>query len=420
MEFTELTLSEFNEFRNQYPKQNFWQSASMCDFKKEQSSGWDSVFVGVKENGKVIACAALFYMNMFMKYRYYTCLRGFMIDYENLSLVEYFLTSLKQYLHTHNALYFKVDPYYSYQSRNKDGECTKEYKHDALLEVFKKCGFDHLGFRDYYDPRFEPRYISIIDLKEQDEAKLLKEMSTMTRRNISSIKKNGIKFRVLAENEYSILADMINATGERKSFGSQDLRYYHNFKKHFKDDMKALYAYIDSDEYLNKCIKEKEQLQEELTQLATLEETKKVVQRKKEKTNLLEVATTKYEEALQLKETYGKEVGLAVAMFVLTDYEILYLFGGSDSALKKYKGPYCLQWHMICESLKRKVERYNFYGISGNFSTDASDYGVYLFKKGFNADVVELVGDFEYIDRKFIYSIYQTLRTIKNKILRRG
>ena len=47
---------------------------------------------------------------------------------------------------------------------------------------------------------------------------------------------------------------------------------------------------------------------------------------------------------------------------------------------------------MINYAIEHGINRYNFYGISGDFSEDAEDAGVVKFKKGYDADVIEYVG----------------------------
>lgn len=71
---------------------------------------------------------------------------------------------------------------------------------------------------------------------------------------------------------------------------------------------------------------------------------------------------------------------------------------------------------MIKYGIEHHIKRYNFYGISGIFSPEDEEYGVYLFKKGFDADVIELIGNFEYIDRKRTYTVYEDLRRIKHLV----
>ena len=47
------------------------------------------------------------------------------------------------------------------------------------------------------------------------------------------------------------------------------------------------------------------------------------------------------------------------------------------------------------------------------------DVGVIKFKKGFNADVIEYVGDFVKPINKPLYSVYKTLKKIKKDLIKR-
>ena len=44
-------------------------------------------------------------------------------------------------------------------------------------------------------------------------------------------------------------------------------------------------------------------------------------------------------------------------------------------------GAYHLQWEMIKFAKAHHIDRYNFYGITGDFSESSEDYGVQQFKK---------------------------------------
>lgn len=58
-----------------------------------------------------------------------------------------------------------------------------------------------------------------------------------------------------------------------------------------------------------------------------------------------------------------------------------YLSSGSNPKYNEFMGAYCLQWDMIRYAKEKGIERYNFYGITGDFGEDAEDYGVQQFKK---------------------------------------
>ena len=64
---------------------------------------------------------------------------------------------------------------------------------------------------------------------------------------------------------------------------------------------------------------------------------------------------------------------------------------------------------------ENKYKVYNFYGISGNFDKDNERYGVFDFKKGFNATVDELIGEFDLPISKFWYFLYtQAFKIYRN------
>ena len=62
-----------------------------------------------------------------------------------------------------------------------------------------------------------------------------------------------------------------------------------------------------------------------------------------------------------------------------------------------------MTWEMIKKAKELGLERFNMFGITGNFHEDASDYGVFKFKQGYNASIEELPGTFSIVNRPIIY-----------------
>ena len=54
--------------------------------------------------------------------------------------------------------------------------------------------------------------------------------------------------------------------------------------------------------------------------------------------------------------------------------------------------------------------------LSGDFTEDSEDYGVYRFKRGFNVQIEELIGDFYKPIQKVKYWIFTTLDKVRKKI----
>ena len=52
-------------------------------------------------------------------------------------------------------------------------------------------------------------------------------------------------------------------------------------------------------------------------------------------------------------------------------------------------------------------EYVNFYGISGDLDKNSPYYNIYEIKKGFNPEIVELLGEFDYIISKPKYMLYK-------------
>src|SRR5699024_7949802 len=176
---------------------------------------------------------------------------------------------------------------------------------------------------------------------------------------------------------------------------------------------------VDFDEYIEKLKSEREVLIKDINKaLKDIEkrhENKKAYKKKENLEKQLIANQQKIDEAKALQETHGNELPISAAFFIVNPYEVVYYAGGTSNEFRHFAGSYAIQWKMINYAIDHHIDRYNFYGISGDFSEDAEDAGVVKFKKGFNANVVEYVGDFIKPINKPMYKIYTTLKTLKDK-----
>ena len=99
-------------------------------------------------------------------------------------------------------------------------------------------------------------------------------------------------------------------------------------------------------------------------------------------------------------------------MFILTKPEVIYLSSGNYDEFMNFNAQYLIQWEMIKYAVNNKYDRYNFYGISGNFDKNDKDYGIYEFKTGFNGYVEELIGEYAY-PTSFVYYIMKLIHKIR-------
>ena len=85
--------------------------------------------------------------------------------------------------------------------------------------------------------------------------------------------------------------------------------------------------------------------------------------------------------------------------------KVWYLYGASSNEHRKAMPNYLLQWEMIKWSIEEKCNIYDFRGVSGDVTPDNPLYGLYRFKKRFNGDFVEFVGEYELPVKPFVAKI---------------
>jgi peptidoglycan pentaglycine glycine transferase (the first glycine) len=104
-----------------------------------------------------------------------------------------------------------------------------------------------------------------------------------------------------------------------------------------------------------------------------------------------------------------------------------YIYGASSNEHRNVMPNYAVQWEMIRWAQENNCKIYDFRGISGDFSPENPLYGLYRFKKGFNGDLVEFIGEFDYLFSPTFYRLwniaeplYKSLRQSIMKLRRRN
>ena len=144
-------------------------------------------------------------------------------------------------------------------------------------------------------------------------------------------------------------------------------------------------AYIDLNELLTIQQRKIDELTQNLNEvLGDLEEnpnSKKSKTKRQQLEQQLNSKQKKQKETATLIESDGPVLNLAAAFYIYNNHEVYYLSSGSNPKYNAYMGAYRLQWEMIKFAKEHGIDRYNFYGITGDFSEDAEDFGVQNSKK---------------------------------------
>src|SRR5699024_2244755 len=151
-------------------------------------------------------------------------------------------------------------------------------------------------------------------------------------------------------------------------------------------------AYMDFDEYIEELKSEREVLSKDINKaLKDIEkrpENKKAYNKKENLEKQLIENKQKIDEAKALEETHSNELPISAAFFNFKPFEVVYYAGVTSNELRDFTRNYAILLKMIKYVIDYHIDRYNFYGISGDSSGDAEDALVVKFKKYLKGDVV--------------------------------
>lgn len=387
---------------------------SATHFKYRDSHQHDVHLVGVKnETGEVLAACLLTEARCLKFFKYFYTHRGPVMNYKDPELVRFFYENLTTYLKKQNCLYVLTDPYLLENIRNSHGEIIKSYDNETFMNVMNLLGYRHQGFTTGYSQTSQIRWLSVLDLKDKDEKQLLKEMDYQTRRNIKKTYEMQVKVRDLSIDETDRFFKLFKMAEEKHGFKFRDQDYFEKMQKTYANNSMLKLAYIDLEALLEAQNAKVDELNVDIENVqAALKDSpnsKKNKNKFKQYQQQLAAQERKINETKQLMETDGPILDLAAAYYIYNPHEVYYLSSGSNPKYNAYMGAYRLQWEMIQFAKHKGIDRYNFYGITGDFSESAEDFGVQKFKEGFNAHVEEYIGDFIKPIKPFFYKIYRLL-----------
>ncbi len=127
----------------------------------------------------------------------------------------------------------------------------------------------------------------------------------------------------------------------------------------------------------------------------------------------------KYKEELKKAEDFKKEhsngLDIGALLSMASGDEYLTLSSGMIEEYRSFTPKYAMYDAHVKDALTNNYKWVAFYGITGCFDKNDKYYGIYEFKKGFNGNVVEYIGEFT-LPIGFTYKVFNTLKKIKKII----
>ena len=431
MKLKKLTKKEFKTFADKNPEITFHQTEEWANLKKVNN--WDAHYIGLEDDNKKIIAGALLLSKTLpiIKKKMFYSPRGFLIDYNDKDLLKKFTEEIKKYAKKENAIFIKIDPFVEYQEHDNNGDIVKNgYNNKDAVENLKSLGYKFFGFNLMQDT-LQPRWMHVIETKDRTLDDVMKDMESKTRQILRKNEKCGITTREITRDELPIFKDIMKHTSDRREFVDRPLSYYEAMWDALHDSgiLKILIAEIDFNKYEKNTLEEKEEIEKNLKDRIHKKEKnilkmneKKYNSSNKQDEEAIKRLEKQLEKIKELKDEYGDKEILGGILFLIYGNEVLSLHGGSHAKLMQFQSAYTIHFEGVKMAVEGNYNRYNFYGITGDFRKENPLYGLYLFKKSFGGHVVELIGEYDLVVSKFWYTVYNLefktyhkLKNIKNK-----
>ena len=407
-----LSIEEFNEFSRNHEQGIFFQSSYWGELKK--MNGWVPHIVGVKEGYNIKGATLLLAKKIpvFNRYIFYAP-RGYLLNYKDEQFLADFTKKIVRYVKKNHGIFIKINPNIPYQKRDVDGNIVGESNNQKIIDNLVKLGYKHNGFTITYGTDLEPRWWSVLDLKNKSEEEILKNMRGTTRWGINNSYKHGLKLVEVSEDRIAEFKKLMEHTSERRGFIDRPISYYKKMHECFikENNIKILLVELDLVENLKSLNNQLEMTNEKLNKTSK----ESVI---KEYNSQIDAVKKKIDDVNELRKLHGDNIVVAGGLFMLFGRQVVSLFGASYREFMKFNGQYFLNYEMIKFAINNGYEKFNFFGITGEFNEDSDMYGLFNFKRGFGAEVVELIGEFNLVTDKLFNLVYKFMYKVYRKMKR--
>ena len=396
---------EFRNFALNSPYISIYQLPEWGSLKA--ITGWNRHLLGYFEDNTLLAVTMLLEKKLPFNLSLYYSPRGYLLDVTNFELLKNFNDEVIKYVKENHGFMLKIDPNVIYAVRDSEG-VLKEKCGEEVYFNFKRLGFKHMGFSQNFED-LQPRNLCRITLKNTFN-ETLETFSKSTKKNIVKTYDMGVRVKVVDSSKMEEFVKLLEDTASLKNFVVRPASYYKKMVDLMKDYITLYIAYIDTNLYydyiwntLENAKKELETLEKEMKKINIGDKVKRHHEELTSKTHKL---GKELEDAINLRKT-NKEINIGALMSVFTGCEGITFMSGTSSSYKGFNPKYAFYRKHIEDAINKHLKYVNFYGISLDMDKNGPYYGIYELKKGFNPEITELIGEFDYVTNPVVYYGYK-------------
>ena len=402
--FSLINDKEHDQFLIGHPKEHFMQTSIWGHIKS--LGAWKYEIVGLYKNDKLCASAMLLKRRMpiINKLLYYSP-RGFIIDFNDIEILNEFTKQLKDYLKSNDCCYMIVDP--DIYLLEKDSKKNIISQNNNVVNNMKNVGYIHRGYTQGFDGT-QPRYTFRLPLLKTNED-LFNGYNKVTRQRINKAKMSGVY--AYQSEDIDTFYNIISDTAERDNFIESPKEYYERVYKILKENNMGRLYHSKYDPKLNYKLVIK-QINEEKNNLdeLVLKNKNKCDKKTLEKIELLKNKIKKLEDSIinineDIKK-YPEGIVLSAGITMNTKNRAWTIFGGSLSIMKEKNSNYVIKDLEFKEFNESKFEFVDLFGAIDENDKTNKLYGIHDFKKRFGGNYIEFIGEFNLVIDKPMYYLW--------------
>ena len=392
-----ISAQEHDDFVKASSQTNLLQSASWAKVK----DNWDNERIGFYKNDQLVASASILIKPLPLGMTMLYIPRGPIMDYHDQELLQFVLTSLKQFAKTKKALFIKFDPSL-FLVQAQIGEDRKEQQETLdLIQNLQKAGAIWVGRTELLDETIQPRFQANI-YKDNFSEELL---SKSTRQAIRTARNKGIQVQFAGKELLDDFSALMKKTENRKSIHLRGQDYYQKLLDTYPEHSYITLASIDLNERLESLQAQKAKAEKEASKFTEKTKPGKIENNKQEQKRLQEEMDF-LSEKIARGTTNVPLSGTLVLEYGATSENI---YAGMNEEYRRYQ-PALLTWY---ETAKHAFDRGADWQNMGGVENDL-DGGLYHFKSKFNPTIEEFVGEFN-LPTNPLYHLSNLAYTLRKK-----
>ena len=406
MKFIEdVDKKEYEKFVESHQKSHFLQSYAWGNFCKLAKAQIPK-YVGLKnDKGILVATAMIALKNTpLFGYSYGYCPRGFIADYEDKEVIKEFTKYLKEYMKKEKIIYIKFDPDIPYQEIDENANPVEGGKNNyELFNYMLSLGYKHTGFYRLYTGN-QPRYTFRINLEcpwEEIEGKMSKSF-------LKSVKRSE-QYNLTVNNDIDnhTFWELMKKNSEKDGFGINNEKYYEHFTNSLKESGYIKYFNIVIEPHLLVDNIEKE-----------LKELKVELDNNKKKAADIQNKIARLEKELaSFKEEKKDKKVICSLVCTYTDNRAWSFYIGNDQLANLTFAVTRAYYEAIKDAHDRGYKMFDLFGTPGDPNTKYKNLAnIHDFKRKFGDQYTEFMGEFDLVNKKFMYKLLPCLLGIYRKI----